>query len=158
MHSNSWGSSYHYSYTHNSHDVDKYLYEHPDFLVVLAAGNYGEYGSKTVIPPSDAKNAVCVGALELRDPIVDDLLQDITVAWFSSHGPTQDGRIKPDIVAPGSVVKSTLSLPLDWHLGAVPIMPGISRSNNKEPDPCCSTHSLMGTSMATPIVAGNKYL
>lgn len=27
-----------------------------------------------------------------------------TVAWFSSYGPTADGRIKPDVVAPGDQV------------------------------------------------------
>ena len=132
--------------------MDKYLYEHPDFLVVLAANNFGEYGSRTVAPPADAKNSVTTGALEMRDPVDDELLEDITVAWFSSQGPTRDGRIKPDIVAPGSVVKSVLASPLEWHLEN-------QLSNNFDEtysDPLCSTTSMMGTSMSTPVVAGMR--
>lgn len=30
-----------------------------------------------------------------------------TMSWFSSYGPTLDGRIKPEIVAPGDQVRST---------------------------------------------------
>jgi hypothetical protein len=52
------------------------------------------------------------------------------VAYFSSKGPTADGRLKPDIIAPGwSVVSS-------------------------EGGATCSVKKMRGTSMATPIASG----
>lgn len=58
--------------------------------VVVAAGNEGsEYW--TITSPGSAFNVITVGASTKLDEI----------SWFSSRGPTQDGRIKPEIVAPG---------------------------------------------------------
>jgi len=66
---------------------------------------------------------------------------DLTVgeiSSFSSIGPTRDGRIKPDVVAPGEVIASARS-------SAVPKSPS---------DPDAYHRVLAGTSMATPHVAG----
>lgn len=62
-------------------------------LVVTAAGNSGP-GFRTLVTPGDAKSAVTAGA------------EDSTgaVAGFSSRGPTADGRLKPDLTAPGVAV------------------------------------------------------
>jgi subtilase family protein len=62
-------------------------------LVVTAAGNSGP-GFRTIQTPGDADSAITVGA--------EDSLGTITA--FSSRGPTADGRLKPDLTAPGSDV------------------------------------------------------
>lgn len=56
-----------------------------------------------------------------------------SVAEFSSFGPTIDGRVKPDVVAPGEDIKS---------------------SSKSYFDNQCTTERISGTSMATPLVAG----
>ena len=60
------------------------------------------------------------------------------IASFSSLGPTRDGRVKPDIVAPGVVVTSARSSAIAEGVG----------------DPDAFHRVLAGTSMATPHVAG----
>ena len=60
------------------------------------------------------------------------------IASFSSLGPTRDGRIKPDVVAPGALIASA-------RASAIP-------RRNSDPDPY--HRILAGTSMATPHVAG----
>ena len=60
------------------------------------------------------------------------------VASFSSFGPTEDGRIKPDLVAPGEITSSAGRL--DGNIDP--------RSMH------CSVTTIAGTSMATPVVAG----
>lgn len=59
-------------------------------LIVTAAGNEGP-GYRTVVTPGDADSVITVGA--------EDSLGTIT--GFSSRGPTADGRLKPDLTAPG---------------------------------------------------------
>jgi Subtilase family len=59
------------------------------------------------------------------------------IAAFSSFGPTSDGRIKPDIVAPGELVSAAAS--------------AISGKSG----PTCDVGRKSGTSMATPVVAGH---
>ncbi len=71
------------------------------FRIVWAAGNerqgsrcdvegYGDYYSTA--PPAGAKNHIAVGALNSNND---------TMTSFSSWGPTDDGRLKPDVCAPG---------------------------------------------------------
>ena len=84
-------------------------------LVVTAAGNGGP-GFRTLDTPGDADSIITVGA--------EDSLG--TIAIFSSRGPTADGRLKPDLTAPGQDVCA------DWG-------GGLARVN--------------GTSFATPITA-----
>ncbi|GLI67073.1 hypothetical protein VaNZ11_011270 [Volvox africanus] len=68
-----------------------------------------------------------------------------STSYFSSYGPTPDGRLKPDIVAPGSYVKSANSYGY--------IYSGIKRTTCSS-----STRFDEGTSMATPMVSGHLAL
>ncbi|MBD3345547.1 MAG: S8 family serine peptidase [Chitinivibrionales bacterium] len=66
-------------------------------LIVNSAGNDGMLtatGDSTLNAPADVEGVVAVGAVG----------KDSAVALWSSHGPTADGRIKPDCVAYGSIV------------------------------------------------------
>jgi subtilisin family serine protease len=82
-------------------------------VVVVAAGNTG-YGfvqseDKGVVPaglgltindPGNADLAITVGATHREKPHI------YGVSYFSSKGPTGDGRYKPDLVAPGEKIIS----------------------------------------------------
>ena len=79
-------------------------------LVVVAAGNGGLLG---LAKPGDDAFVVTVGAADLRNTT--SLLDDL-VAPFSAVGPTLDGLIKPDLVAPGTSIVSTRDpgSTIDW--------------------------------------------
>lgn len=85
-------------------------------LFIIAAGNSYSLGS--IGSPGLSAQAITVGATDKSD----------SMASFSSRGGTSDGRIDPDIVAPGVSINST------YYLGGY--------------------LTLSGTSMATPHVAG----
>jgi subtilisin family serine protease len=81
-------------------------------VVVSAAGNTG-YGtiaalqratkvglSNTINDPGNAELAITVGATHRDSP------HTFGVSYFSSKGPTGDGRLKPDLVAPGERITS----------------------------------------------------
>jgi len=82
--------------------------------------NYGVIG-----PPATAKNNICVGAIRSD---TDDMTD------FSSWGPMDDGRLKPDVVGPGSQASD--------DFGVTSTFPGGGYG----------TYS--GTSMSTPTVSG----
>lgn len=138
IHSNSWGSSGsdYGEYTSNSQHVDNFTWNNPDMLIVFAAGNYGP-SQNTVSPPGTAKNALTVGASQSSS-----MGGDINnIASFSSRGTTDDGRIKPDVVAPGTWIISTASSLATYTY------------------PAGANYAYMsGTSMATPITAGTAAL
>ncbi len=131
IHSNSWGDPTSLGdYSSESVDVDTFTWNNKDMIILFAAGNCGtggnncEYsGANSVLPPGTSKNAITVGASSV----------DLSIASFSSKGPTDDGRIKPDVVAPGSGITSTKS-----HVNG-----GSGDYSVKS-----------GTSMATPTTAG----
>lgn len=131
IHSNSWGDNENdpsqNDYSLGSQDVDEFMWTHKDFLVFFAAGNSGP-GAASVGSPSTAKSAVSVGAT-LRSTNAGSL------ASFSSCGPTDDGRIKPEITVPGSSIVS-------------------ANSDNNTASNNCNTRTSSGTSMATPGAAG----
>ena len=78
---------------------------------VVAAGNNGP-GASTINTPATAKNVITVGANESERAFGVDSCGTPNgeannvndMASFSSRGPTTDGRIKPDLVAPGTHV------------------------------------------------------
>ncbi len=123
-------------YNDMSRIVDEVAWNYPQMLILYSAGNNGtDADANGVVDPDSlgspgtAKNALTVGASEnLRTevttrwgdwwpddfsaaPIVDDLMGDDAdgMAPFSSRGPTDDGRVKPDVVAPGAPIVSARS-------------------------------------------------
>jgi hypothetical protein len=56
--------------------------------------------SRSILIPADAVSAIAVGATDWRDD---------SLHYYSSQGPTHDGRIKPDLTAPSWVTTSTYS-------------------------------------------------
>jgi hypothetical protein len=86
---------------------------------------------------SAAKNVITVGSLDDASPPVDPAnTQNLKVSDFSGFGPTDDGRIKPDLVANG---RELVSLSMDQTPQGA-ITPTYA--------------SEWGTSMAAPVVAG----
>jgi hypothetical protein len=94
-------------------DADPQALGNQGMIHILSAGNEPDRLSY----PGSAKNVIAVGASEnVRPegsdgcgfgPVDADSAQDI--ASFSSRGPTADGRVKPDIVAPGTHVQGAAS-------------------------------------------------
>ncbi len=173
IHSNSWGDPEKRGvYDAEAGQVDQFMWDHPDMLVLFAAGNDGADLDKdgrvdpgSVSSPATAKNIIAVGASENlvnsggiqkragevcpatgclwpAEPLASDTFSNNAdgLAAFSSRGPTQDGRMKPDLVAPGTNILSDCS-----HLSDASALWG--RFNA---DYCYSG----GTSMATPLAAG----
>jgi hypothetical protein len=100
-------------------------------VVVAAAGNrgwnerelgFGNFVFCSITDPGNAQRVITVGATHRAKP------HTYGVSYFSSRGPTGDGRIKPDLVAPGEKIRG-------------PVRGG-------------SDDELDGTSMAAPFVSG----
>ena len=87
----------------------------------------------TINDPGNAELAVTVGSTHREMPHV------YGVSYFSSKGPTGDGRMKPDIVAPGEKILSAATGKLLME-----------RAEGKE----CEYVEDSGTSMAAPHVSG----
>ena len=111
--SNSWGFGQwgvYYStcqeYDDATRDADPWKTGAQPLLFTYSAGNDGDYGTGTVTAPGTAKNVITVGATGNDKAWVDA----DTVVSFSSKGPTQDGRLKPDVVMPGHYVASARSM------------------------------------------------
>jgi subtilisin family serine protease len=169
IHTNSWGYDDYYGYyLPSSRETDFFMWEHPNMLILFSAGNEGVdenpdgvIDSGSITPPATAKNCLSVGASENNrlaitktygnhnpfdfpiDPVYSDEMADNIegLAAFSSRGPTDDGRIKPDVVAPGTFIISTRSSKASETLW------GVYNDNENY------VYS-GGTSMSTPLVAG----
>jgi serine protease AprX len=68
--------------------------------VVVAAGNEGANSWRRITAPADADGVIAVGSVDVPEPGS----RPPGLAASSSRGPTSDGRIKPDLVAPGQGV------------------------------------------------------
>ena len=105
---------------------------------MFAAGNDGVYNDTdrercTIYSPGGGKNVIAIGASssgETRRPYtdedrehldvedVDSVPRDIdSIAYFSSYGLMADGRIKPEVVAPGDLVRCAGIVMLIWDKG-----------------------------------------
>lgn len=91
-------------------------------LVVASAGNERNKEWVRILSPADGDSVMCVGAID----------QKLTIAGFSSSGYSSDGRVKPDVVAPG--VNLTIQyVPGEWSAGsgtsfACPVISGLCAS------------------------------
>ena len=100
---NAWGSNGNYGhYTADSRSVDMLVNDKNTVLPLFSAGDRGAQGSSQVSAPSTAKNVLSVGTSHTGSMAG-------SVANISSQGPSLDGRIKPDIVAPGMNICSGLA-------------------------------------------------
>ncbi len=118
-------------------------------LVCVAAGNEGQIQVQTaeggfdlntqgsIGDPANLQDCVAVGSVNADRPHL------YGVSWFSSRGPTADGRPKPDVVAPGERILSCSA--------GFPIRKG-RRGKAVTFDQLYRTES--GTSMACPHVSG----
>jgi len=103
-------------------------------VVVVAAGNdgyktfktdmgdYSGYHAPSITDPGNAEDVITVGSTHRSHP------HNYGVSYFSSRGPTGDGRRKPDLVAPGEKITA--------------------------PVVNCGVQRMDGTSMAAPHVSG----
>lgn len=132
LHNNSWGDyedgpiTNRSSYSQVSRDLDVLAWEHRDFLIVCAAGNDGV--NDTVLSPSNAKNGLSVAA-------TGGGASADSIASFSSRGWAADGRVKPDLAAPGNGIFASTS------------DASMTTSN-------CTTGGGGGTSYASPLACG----
>ncbi len=125
------------SYTPKAQPIEHWAWMPPD-----AAPNLGHWEQSSIKRKPDkstdagkldtiaglgiSKNAICVGAIEqLVAPN-----QPQVIADFSSWGPTDDNRVKPDVVAPGKMVyvkdSNGVLKPVDGTSFAAPIVAGLS--------------------------------
>lgn len=92
-------------------DFDYFAYNNDDFLISVAAGNYGPDIS-TITSNAAGKNIFSVGASESSGRSLPPSTNGPDhVAYFSSRGPTKDSRMKPDVIAPGHSVLSSGARP-----------------------------------------------
>ena len=168
IHSDSWGAAVNGEYDFRSRNLDMFVWSNRTMLVVVAAGNDGTDANNNGVvdldsmdTPGTAKNCLTVGASEnwraisstygaswtndyKVEPIYSDNIAETDpvhgLVAFSSRGPCDDGRIKPDIVAPGTFVISTRSRASSDTGWGVP-----SNTNYLY---------MGGTSMATPLTSG----
>jgi hypothetical protein len=140
IHSNSWSNSYDWGqYDTYTRFFDQYMWDNMDFQLLFAAGNDRQNPQYYPWPPSNngthcltnfsgSKNCIAVGASQNNKTGY----TPNRMAVFSSIGPTHDGRIKPDVIAPGNYIRSSV------RTGGY--------------------GNMSGTSMATPITAGSLAL
>lgn len=158
--SNSWGAgtggdytSYDQEWDAITRDADGTQPGNQELINVFAAGNSGS-SSNTTGSPGNAKNVITVGAAENyrpdwtdgcgAGPTDADSAQDI--ASFSSRGPTDDDRIKPDIVAPGTHIQGAASQD--------PSYTGYGVCDQYHPSGQTLYAASSGTSHSTPAAAG----
>ena len=128
-------------------------------VVVTAAGNTGYTAltannrvtkiglSNTINDPGNAEHAITVGATHRESP------HTYGVSYFSSKGPTGDGRLKPDLVAPGErIVSCAAGSKLRKALAKGKTANG-SKESAEAPN-CAYYVEDSGTSMAAPHVSG----
>lgn len=118
-------------------------------VVVVAAGNTGYGVAQTqsrgavragmdlsINDPGNAELAITVGSTHR------DMPHTYGVSYFSSKGPTGDGRMKPDLVAPGEKILSCDS------------SRSVGNATDAAPSTVARYREDSGTSMAAPHVSG----
>ncbi|TCP27860.1 putative secreted protein (Por secretion system target) [Tenacibaculum skagerrakense] len=132
-------------YIEESRDWDEILFNAPNYLMVVAAGNDGNDNSANQNPTggsgwdkltghSTSKNNLVVANAQDANIDANGNLVSVSINSSSSEGPTDDMRIKPDITGNGTGVYSTY--------------------DNSD----TAYNSITGTSMASPNVTGSLLL
>jgi len=99
VHIDGWGGGGN-GYSAAASQIDRFCFYYPDFLPVFGAGNGGPE-AETLTNEANSKNALVVGATQNPRPLF-GYTDCGMVASLSSSGPAGDGRLKPDLVAPGA--------------------------------------------------------
>lgn len=122
------GNEYFSDYPYSSLDGHSTIISHAaalavkrGMIIVNSIGNEGHFGAGTLNAPADVDGVVAVGAINNKGYL----------SSFSSVGPTWDGRIKPDCVAPGEGI----------------VVPVFNPRNSY-------VTNFTGTSYSTPLVSG----
>ena len=161
--SNSWGELSN-TYTLDSQEYDARVRDavpaqpgNQEISICFSAGNAGP--GRRITSPSTAKNVISVGASESSRKDGEDgcgVENDgadsaMDIAFFSSGGPLEDGRLKPDICAPGTHVQGAASQHPEFFGGGV-----CGEDFDKPYFPTGQTLYTWssGTSHSTPQVAG----
>lgn len=153
VHNNSYGPDPPVGYDQDAADIDEIMWRLRDYSIFYSAGNDGVSPRQI---SNAAKNNVVVAATE--SPTTGGDIENL--ASFSSHGPTADGRIKPDIAAPGIVRAATegtgqtasgFSSRTSTTARDAAIN-GVNPNNNQD------LRTTSGTSFASPAVAGGALL
>ncbi|MEL0313195.1 MAG: S8 family serine peptidase, partial [Candidatus Poseidoniales archaeon] len=142
---NAWGLNGNYGqYTADARSVDTFVHDSKDLTPVFSVGDRGTSGASQVSSPATGKNVLAIGASTTG---ASGTPAAGAVVNFSSLGPSLDGRIKPDLVAPG-----------------VGVCSGLAEEAQNPAGPSCltGTHAggnayymtLSGTSQATAIASG----
>ena len=169
----SWGNLDYGAYSADSQLFDSIVRDarpgasgNQQMVEVMAAGNeadgledqpqsFPDEGWGSVASPGTAKNVITVGASESRRPLnaitcgLDDgdANDADDIASFSSRGPTDDGRLKPDVVAPGTRITGVAP-----QIGAA--YTGASVCEKFFPSGNTLYNLQSGTSQAAPAVSG----
>ncbi|MEX2219353.1 MAG: S8 family serine peptidase [Phycisphaerales bacterium] len=120
VHTNSWGNDGTTAYDSLCRAIDDFTWQNEDDVICFAVTNL------TILKnPENAKNVLAVGNVQ-------NTPTQFTICT-GGRGPTADGRLKPEIWAPGcSTISSSTS--------------------------GCGTATMTGTSMASPAIAGSTML
>jgi len=173
--SNSWGANTAGNYDDSSQAYDLLTRDGDTIeaglqpmIHIFAAGNAGA-GASTVGSPGTAKNVITVGASENQRPSDEDGAwtdgcntaptgadNAMDVIAFSSRGPVEGGRKKPEVIAPGTHIQGTAATSAIY--AAAPAN-GVSvcdkyRPDNAGPNAQTVFAASSGTSHSTPAVAG----
>ncbi len=159
---NSWNVGNPAGYSLNASDQDDWVLDadrtnvnvRDFFLTVFSAGNAGGACgagpcASSITEPKEAKNILTVAnSLSRRSNIGGGLTGDITsLAGSSSRGPAFDGRLLPNLTAPGTNIISTENRVVTAG-GATNLSCSFSPGNSTQHSYCS------GTSMSTPHVTG----
>jgi serine protease AprX len=106
-------------------------------VVVVSAGNKG---SSAIYPPANDPFVITVGALNDKGTAT---LTDDSLASFSAYGNSEDGAVKPDLVAPGTNIIARL---VNQNMGLAAAHPANKVGTQY--------FRMSGTSMAAPMVSG----
>ena len=138
---NAWGSNGNFGYyTADSRSADQYVSNNPYLLPVFSVGDNGGLGASQITAPGTAKNVLSIGSSN-----------NGSVSSSSSNGPTLDGRIKPDLVAPGEGICSARAEEAKSVVGSVCATGTHSNTRSMYME-------LSGTSQATAVAGGSAAL